>query len=114
QPAIEQIENARQQNKKQCQADVPGKILSPGIGLDNFGERHEAAKKIPCRHQVRQKKNLQLRIHRAALNFVGFRFHYSKDATMVSPPLTLSPSLATIFTVIGKYKSHREPYWIRL
>ena len=59
--AVEQIKNAREQNERERELDLPqNNCRAHRIGIHDFGQRHEAAKQISSREQVRQKINLQL------------------------------------------------------
>ena len=61
-PAVQQIKNARQQNERQREFDLGEIVIARRIGLHDFGQRHETAKQIARRQQVRQEINFQLAV----------------------------------------------------
>ena len=63
-PAVEQIEDARQQNEREREFDLAEVVIARRIGLDDFRQRHKAAEQIARRQQVRQKINFQLAVVR--------------------------------------------------
>ena len=80
QTAVEQVENAGQQDERQRQFDFQkGAGVELAIGADfrlhDLGQRHKAAEQISRRHQVGQKINFQLRLGPFALRGWGTFFH---------------------------------------
>ena len=106
-PAVEQVKNAGQQNEGEGELDLGEIEITRRIGFDDFGQRHEAAKQVARRQQVRQEINFQL----ALFMMVGRRGRgmgrghnriQSKAAITVWPPTTRSPSFTLILARRGR------------
>src|SRR5665213_1420950 len=58
--AVEQVENARKQNKRERELDLREIIVRPGNRIHDFCQCDKAAEQVSSRQQIRQKINLQL------------------------------------------------------